>query len=253
MKKLERLSKIESMSQGGRYVTINEVVEKLGVSESTVRRDLAGLSRENMITVNGGGFIWNKHIGTYLQNIRKEEDKNFELKQQIAEHAATLFRDGDLVYIESGVTLRELVKRIPKNIRLTIVTPDLMVALELSNNLNVVTIILGGNLLPGGHTVAGDMAINNIQHMCFTKVFLSPHSITASGEIMFTNILMTTLRRYAIEHTQKIIVLANHTKFGSTGVFSDCNLCDVDMLITDYIPDDYKDKLSAITEISLIP
>lgn len=102
----ERLARILELLDKSGSVTVSELMEKLDTSESTIRRDLNYLDREDKLQkVRGGAILKNGTVFNSKDdevNLRKM--RNVDEKNQVAKYAASLIRPGDFVYLDAGTT-----------------------------------------------------------------------------------------------------------------------------------------------------
>ena len=248
IKKFERQQAIENIAKGRKYVQISDVTKELLVSESTIRRDIEEMENKGLLIRSQGSIIWNDRTSEYLENVYYRQDQNINTKKQLAIPAAQLIEPNDILFIDTGTTMMELAKNISDDMNITVVTNDIQVALILENKFNVSTLILGGFVKRGTHTVIGSMAERNLEGIYFQKVFLSPGGITEEG-FTFYNMQAMDVRLKVVNNAQQVIMVADSTKFGKRGFtfgfpFEKCNV-----LVTDFKDEDWIRKLSSDMKI----
>lgn len=141
--------------------------------------------------------------------------------------------DNDSIIIASGTTVMSLAKNIiPKN-GLTVITSALNVALELMKYPTVEVLQLGGLLRKSSSSVMGSYAENILSNFFCSKLFLGVDGIDLDFGLTTTNAMEAHLNRQMIAVSQKIIVLADSTKFGRRGFGKICGLDEIDQIITD--------------------
>lgn len=249
MRKFERFSAIEKLLKQHDYVLINDICTELQVSESTIRRDLEEMQRQNLLFRNQGAVIWNKENNAHMENIIYRQVQNIDQKKTIGELAASLIKPGDSLFIDAGTTMLEMVKCIDRNMPLTIVTNDLRIALEFENKYNASVVSLGGVLKPGTNTVTGPIAVRGLEGMHFNKMFISPAGITKEGEFMFYNMQALEERVKAKSATQELIAVMDSSKFDKSCFVTGFHFADCSVLVTDHISDEWRKMLSAQMQI----
>ena len=116
---------------------------------------------------------------------------------------------------------------------LTVLTASLNTALILSENPNIDVIQLGGTVRRSSSSVVGPIAEKMLADLTFTKLFLGVDGIDIEYGLTTTNINEASLNKQMIKAAQKIIVLADSSKFGRKGFGKICGIEDVDQIITD--------------------
>ena len=113
------------------------------------------------------------------------------------------------------------------------ITSALNVALELVQQPQIEVIQLGGLLRKSSSTVTGPYSENILQDVFCSKLFLGVDGIDLEFGLTTTSALEAHLNRQMIAASQKIIVLADSTKFGKRGFGKICGIDQVDHIITD--------------------
>lgn len=249
MKKFERQAAIAEMVKGHNYILITDIIKKLNASDATIRRDIKEMEERNLVTRNQGAVIWNdmqdeqhKELIFYRQN------QNVDIKKELGKYAASLVRQNDTLFIDTGTTMLELAKNL-EDIPLTVVTNDLPIAMELEKKYNINTIVLGGCVRRGTHTMIGSIALNNLKDFHFQKAFFSPAGIDKEGEFMFFNLYAMDVRQRAAASSEEIIMVADHSKFGRKGFIKGFGFSQCRFLVTNELNDDWKDYLEDKTEV----
>ena len=173
-RKLHILKKVNTEKS----VTVQELTDELGVSESTIRRDITALSREGkLIKVFGGAVALDEPPSSEELSVIVKESINKDEKLRIAKYAASLIMPGDYVFIDSGTTTEYMIDYI---------------------------------------TVVGADAILHIQKYHFTKGFFGTNGINIELGYTTPDVREALIKRVAIQNTQigSRFVLADHDKFG---------------------------------------
>lgn len=142
MENLDRLKDIVNFINKKKRITTKELSEKFGVTEQTVRSDLALLEREHkIIRVHGGA----KAIDTDISFDERLEE-NVPEKRRLGEYAASLVEEGDIIFLDGGTSMMYLIDALPKEIHLRIITASLPIADKCSQLINADIYCLGGML-----------------------------------------------------------------------------------------------------------
>lgn len=229
---------LKKLQQDGK-VNILELIEEMQVSGVTIRKDLKLLEDKNlMYRTRGGGALNNPYA--IDRPIVEKEFINSDVKKRIAHAALDLLGTTDSVMIGSGTTVFELAKILNPAGNLTVITPALKVGLELSNRAHTEVLQLGGMIRPNSSSVAGAHAIEVLNDISCSMLFLGADGIDIDFGISISNLTEATLNQKMIETAQTIVILADSTKFDRRGLGRICSLDQVHYIITD-------DKVSEAT------
>lgn len=221
---LEKL-KINSM------VTLTELIDYIGASESTIRRDLQLLHKEGKLKKVHGGAI---SIGdSYLKNdskvvLRQEINKNE--KKEIAKFASNLVEDEEMIYIDAGTTTEFMIDYlINKNI--TVVTNGIAHAKRLVDR-NIKTYILGGEIKGVTEAIVGVKAVKDLENYNFSKGFFGTNGVSIQTGCTTPDANEAMVKTEAIKKCKKAYVLADKSKFDECSFITFCTMDDV-IIITD--------------------
>lgn len=229
-------------------VSIQELCEEMNVSSVTIRKDLKILEEKNLLFRTKGGAS-NSNPYAIDRPILVKEFINSEEKNKIAKKAVEMIKDNDSIMIGSGTTAYALARHLNPTHPLTVITPALKVALELCNKSNIEVLQLGGLIRPNSSSVAGQYAMLILDDVSCGILFLGVDGIDLEFGITISNLTEATLNQKMLSTAQKVVILADNTKFGRRGLGKVCQLEDVDYIITDSkTPSNY---ISALEEIGI--
>ena len=229
-------------------VSVAELTEALGVSESTIRRDLLELSRSGSLKkVHGGATLTKKQFVSSEDTVSDKQDKNIDEKRLIAKYAAEQISDSDFVYIDAGTTTLCMIDYLPENLKASFVTNGISHAKMLSKR-NFRVVILGGQLKSTTEAVIGFVAAKNLQSYNFTKAFLGANGITETQGFSTPDSEEAFVKAAAIDRSFASYVLADSSKFGKVSSVSFATV-DRACIITDKKPDGNFEKLTVIKVI----
>ncbi|NGF58274.1 DeoR/GlpR transcriptional regulator [Parapedobacter sp. SGR-10] len=213
-------------------VSIADLCEEMNVSNVTIRKDLKVLEDKNLLfRIKGGASTNNPYA--IDRPILVKETINSDEKNRIAKAAVEMIEDNDSILIGSGTTAYAVARHLSPNHPLTVITPALKVALELCNKPNIEVLQLGGLIRSNSSSVAGQYAIRILDDVSCGVLFLGVDGIDLEFGITISNLTEATLNQKMLQTSQKVVVLADSTKFGRRGLGKVCNLEDVDYIITD--------------------
>lgn len=211
---------------------VQSLCKELNVSSVTIRKDLKLLEDKNLLFRTHGGATLNNPY-TVDKPVNEKEHLQSAEKMRIGALGAELIEDNDSIIIASGTTVLALARCIKPKGTLTVITSALNVALELVHNSNIEVIQLGGLLRKTSSSVAGPYSDNVLSNVFCSKLFLGVDGIDLEFGLTTTNASEAHLNRQMIDSSQKIIVLADSTKFGKRGFGRICGIEEVDHIITD--------------------
>lgn len=220
-------------------VRVSDLVQQLGVSDMTVRRDLDALARR--------GLVDKVHGGATVVGMQSSEEPDFDIKaareydekEQIAREAAALVRPGSAIALSAGTTTWTLSKHLVDIPDLTIVTNSLRVATYLHTAPGARTLVLTGGSPTPSDALVGPVADMVIRSLRFDVLFIGCHGMDAIGGLSTPNLAEAQTNRELIGHARTVVVTADHTKWGTVGLSTFADLDQVDVLVTDSgMPDD---------------
>jgi DeoR family fructose operon transcriptional repressor len=204
----------------------------LDVSEATIRRDLEWLEQEGIVERTHGGAILNQRINlepTYHNRTLR----NPEEKRKIGILAASLIKDGDIVFINSGTTTTQVIRNIQSNSDVTIITNNLSAAIELGE-VDFELILLGGSFQPKSNSVAGRFGIENLRQIYATKAFIGVDGISLKYGCTVPSNGEAEIVRLMLERTRgPVTILADHSKWGVVSNFEVAKIEEIHRFITD--------------------
>lgn len=214
---------------------ISELADVLDVSEMTVRRDIEVLAEQGLLEkVHGGAtVILEKNMVTeppfQSKSLREQLSKD-----AIALRAAEEINPGDSIALMGGSTVFAVAKLAAKIPRLTIVTNSLPVSDYLNREgLGDQTVILTGGLRTPTDSFVGAIAIDAFKSLNLDIAFMGTHGMDAKGGFSSPNLLEAETNRAVREKARKLVIVADHTKWGELGFSTFAELGDADLLITD--------------------
>jgi DeoR/GlpR family transcriptional regulator of sugar metabolism len=237
-------------------VRVSELVESLGVSDMTIRRDIAHLARK--------GLVARVHGGATAVTGRSAEEPTFatkaglrnEEKASIAVAAARLVSPGDSVALSAGTTTHAVALELRQIPDLTVVTNSLPVG----DAMNAVprpdrTVILTGGIRTPSDALVGPVAVSMLRSVHVDWLFLGVHGFDERAGLTSPNIVESETNRALIACARQVVVVADSSKWGVVGLSSMARLGDVDVLVTDdgLDPDAERGLRSRVRRLVLVP
>ncbi len=215
-------------------VRVADLVRALGVSDMTVRRDLELLQERGLIEKVHGGAAAIEGSSLFEPGFTVKSTLMEAEKGLIAASAAALVTPGTAIAISAGTTTFALAKRLTDVPGLTVLTNSVPVADVLYRDGRPdQTVILSGGVRTPSDALVGPFAVEVIRSLHVDSVFMGSHGMDARSGFSTPNILEAETNRALIEAGRRLIVLADHTKWGVIGISSVARLEDADTIITD--------------------
>ena len=227
-----RQARIRELFAAGPGVSVSELARTFGVSEMTVRRDLAALEGLSHIQRTHGGAVLTERMMLEF-DYRERREHNRPLKRAIAAAARKLIRPGQRLILDNGTTTLELAALLKDGQDITVITPSLAVASELQHAAGVEVILLGGVIRRGSPDLTGPVTEHCLQLFAADYAFQGADGIDANGAIYNIDLRLSAVDKVMRRVAQKSVVLADHTKIGVTALARSGTLADVDIFITD--------------------
>ena len=213
-------------------VSVSELSRQFNVSEVTIRKDLKHLEKKNILIRSRGGAIKHSLINVDL-SIYDRRRQNIKLKEVIGAAAAKMIFNGETILLDTGTTIMELAKHLPKKIDITVITNSVDITFRLAEHPNIRVLMPGGILRRNSLALVGEQAAESLRGFYCDKYFLSADGIDIQRGMMTTNIEEASLARINIRNSKKVIALIDSSKFLSKGITTIAPLSEVDTLITD--------------------
>ncbi|HOQ86994.1 MAG TPA: DeoR/GlpR family DNA-binding transcription regulator [Phycisphaerae bacterium] len=212
------------------FADLSVLVAELGVSESTIRRDLSQLEEEGIIRRTHGGAVFvSERFGAL--NYSARESAEVEQKTAIGKAAAELVGEGETILIDGGTTTFQVARHLATR-SLQVVTNSLPIANLLSSAPSIELIFVGGYIYPRTGVALGPIARQALASLHFSKVFMGAAGITADG-LYNANVLLVEAQEQMMRSADQVIVVADHTKFGRRSLAKMCGWDRIDRVVSD--------------------
>jgi DeoR/GlpR family transcriptional regulator of sugar metabolism len=231
----------EVRRRGG--VRVNELTRKLSVSDMTVRRDLDALARQGVIEKVHGGAVPVVEASTHEPGFEVKSTLELTAKEDIARVAATMAVPGSAIALSGGTTTYALAQHLLDVPELTVVTNSVRVADVFHTaqrsaatggpRAGAATVVLTGGVRTPSDSLVGPVADQAIGSLHFDVLFLGVHGISVEAGLSTPNLAEAETNRRFVHSARRVVVVADHTKWGTVGLSSFATLEQVDTLVTD--------------------
>lgn len=230
----ERRNQVVSLLDQQEYVDVAELARRFSLTEASVRRDLARLEADGLITRVRGGAVARRGArtgGFYAQALHEHTSE----KRAIGEAAASLIEPRSVVFCDSGTTVARAIGAIPRGVRsgLTLVTNSLAVIDEVSEWENPHVVSLGGLYLPEYACFVGPQAVASLQHLRGDVAILGCDGLTADAGMTIAHQLVAEVGTMMAQQARRIIAVADSSKVGRLGFAPFLPISSVSTLVTD--------------------
>ncbi|PRY14596.1 DeoR/GlpR family DNA-binding transcription regulator [Kineococcus rhizosphaerae] len=213
--------------------TVSELVERLGLSEATIRRDLVKLDDAGLLKrVHGGARPVDVRDDVYADLV----DRQAAPKEEIARAAAGRLRDGQSVLLDIGTTVGRVARYLHGR-PLTVITRNLAVYTELCEDPVVDLVLLGGQVRPAHRSLVGYLTEESLRQLRADVLLLGTSGIRRSGHSVDTVADEVPVKRAMISAADEVVLLADASKFPGSGTATVCDVGAYRHLITDVHPD----------------
>lgn len=230
----DRRDRLLELVRRSGFASLPDLVSAMDVSESTIRRDLDWLEENGKAKRTHGGVFYTGPAPK-LPHFDQRQNAALDQKQQIAQQAANLVDDGDTLLLDGGTTTYELAKHLVGR-PLQIVTNSLPVANLFTSSANTDLVFIGGYIHMRTGVSLGPYANDMIGDLNVHRAILSVAGINTNG-CYNSNLLLVETEKAMIRAADKVVVVADSTKFGKKSLAHICELSEMHTLVVD-------DKLS---------
>jgi len=192
---------------------VAEIVEQFSISEATARRDLETLAAAGKLQRVHGGALLLRQAPPEPPILQREAWQRDE-KQRIGQAVAGLIGDGETVFLGSGTTVLEVARNLKKRSNLTVITNSLPVLDTLSGEPEITLISLGGILRKSELSFIGHITEHSIRDLHADKVIIGIYAISLEHGLTNDYLPETMTDRAILQMGQKVVIAADHTKFG---------------------------------------
>lgn len=233
----KRIDKIRHKVESEGEVFVTDLSELYNVTEETIRRDLEKLKNEGVVTRTFGGAVLNTVSHKDHIHFFKRKSINLDAKQKIASLVAKNFSDVRNVMADNSTTVMEAMKLLKNNDNITTITFSAQIYQELDDT-KMTVISTGGRYDQDTLSFQGNLAKESISKYNVDVAFLSCKGLSFGSGLMDSTEGEAVLKTAMAKRANKVVLLADHTKFDQFAFVNFLNLDKVDCLITDEKPNE---------------
>jgi Transcriptional regulators of sugar metabolism len=232
MLKNDRHDKIIDILQKGNSIKISELAEMLGSSMMTIRRDLDKLEELGTVKRFHGGVSLARSENSQPSFYERIASSGEE-KRAIGAEAAKLVMPGAAVFFDAGTTPLAVLDFIPDDLPFTAITPGLLTAVKLCSKPMVNVYVIGGTVHKNSFSSTDYTAVEALKRFHADLAFISARSVVLPDGLYEVQMPLIEIKRTAVDASDKVVLLADSSKFKIKSMCKVCSMCDIDSVITD--------------------
>ena len=217
--------------------SVSELKDLFGVSEVTVRADLAALADRGLIVRTHGGAVLPEPAMKPLEpTFAARELSNVELKWRIGEAAAALIQNGQSVVLDASTTALQIARVLRRRESLhdvTVITNGVHTALELLDLPGISTILTGGQLRAPAVSLTGSLASDLLARVHASLGFFGARGLTLSQGLTDINLQEVEMKAAMAAVCERVVAVVDHTKLGQLGLATFVSRQQLALVITD--------------------
>ncbi len=236
-KKQRRFETILAELRRNGSISVEELSAALEVSVVTIRRDLDELEQQGVLNRTHGGAVPG-HPAFYepFKNNRsfmEQVTRLAEEKRRIGQAAAQMIGSGETIAITPGTTTAEIIRVLPLNANITVVTNTVNIAMELSKRKDIDVYVIGGHLRGDWFSLVGGNAARDLDHLLIHTLFVGADGLDAEWGASCHNAEEADLNARLLSRARRRIAVVDHTKLGKVANWRICDTSSIHSIVTD--------------------
>lgn len=212
-------------------VTVKDMAKRFGVSEMTIRRDFHGMEEQGLVTIHyGGASLRNTHPG--FPSFSARQEKLYQNKLKIAKTAASLIKEGDVIFLDTSTTILLMLRYLP-DVHLTVITNSLPVVQQLCSNTHICLYLTSGMYQEQYGGPLDYSTAEYVSRFHYSKAFFGASAVDATFGASATQEIESAIKRCVWTNASESYLLADHTKFGKKNLIRYNEVKDYQLILTD--------------------
>lgn len=225
----KRFEEIKRLLAQRKELSIEDIMQAVGVSRDTARRDVVALVAAGVGRRTRGGIV-SPTFGHTIPSYSERLNRFSEAKTAMAQTALQLIRPGGVYFIDDSTTLLKLSQSISAPV--TVYTHSLDNAIALAVKTSVTLRVVGGVLNHHGRFFFGPATIPTLSSVAFDAAFIGAAAIAPDG-VFFPYADDAAVKAALAAVAQEVVVVSEAQKFADRAPYRGFTLDAVDTLITD--------------------
>lgn len=215
-------------------VSVNDIADRFDVTTETVRRDLSALERLGLVRRVHGGAVPASALAVIEAGLGERDQSNTEAKDRIADAAVDLLPpNGATVLLDAGSTTSRLARRLPHDLRLSVVTHAVPVAARLAGAANVDLHLLPGRVRATTQAAVGADTVVAIERLRADVAFVGTNGLSVGHGLSTPDRDEAATKRAMVAAARRVVCLADSSKVGTEASVRFAELAEVDVVVTD--------------------
>ncbi len=211
MRSVERRDELMRLVRDRGYVNVTDAATEIGVDTSTIRRDLARLDGLGLVERSHGGAIPVRDEAEVPYHVKI--GKRVAEKEAIGAYVAGSIGDGASLMLDSGSTSLMVARALSEHHDITVITPDIRVAGELSARSDVRLIVPGGEVLASTYTLLSQEAVESLRRYHVDVAVICADAVDPDG-VTNMNGAVVPIKRAMIENSRRSVLAVDSSKMG---------------------------------------
>jgi DeoR family transcriptional regulator of aga operon len=203
---------LESVNRDGRAL-VGELARRFDTSEVTIRKDLEILHAHGLVHRTHGGALPSRETALADPTLREKERLHRKEKQRIAQAAAAMVNEGQVVVLDSGTTTTAIARALRRFRNLTVVTNSVNIAAELAGT-ELDVILTGGTLRKNSFSLVGPIAEDTLRRLNADILFLGVDGFDVHYGLSTPNLLEAKVNRVMVDISRTVVAVCDSSKFG---------------------------------------
>ncbi|MCU1297599.1 MAG: DeoR/GlpR transcriptional regulator [Acidobacteriaceae bacterium] len=203
---------LELLNRDGR-VLVTELADRFETSQVTIRKDLEVLHEQRQVHRTHGGALPAREGALEDPTLREKEQLHRKEKLHIAEAAARMVKEGQVVILDSGTTTTAIARALREFHTLTVVTNAVNIVTELAGT-SIDVILTGGTLRTNSFSLVGPIAEDTLRHLSADLLFLGMDGFDVNYGLSTPNLLESKVNRVMLEVSKRTVAACDSSKFG---------------------------------------
>ena len=236
MAQKDRVFQILDLIRAKQKVSVSELSAKFGVTGETIRRDLERLEREGYVARTYGGAVLIQQPPGHV-NYTERAVQNVEAKIEMGELTASILPSSGAIGCDASTTVLSMIPYIKDNPGITLLTNSIRILNDFMYD-KIRIISTGGNLRSRTQSLQGEAVSRSMEDYFLDVCVLSCRSLDLENGIYEGDEEEAYFKNIMVEHSRRVIIVADHTKFNKTSLIRTHSYDKVDVLVTDRKPSD---------------
>ena len=244
MPRSARLNSISQIIKLSKRVSVEDLSTKFNVTPETIRRDLTDLEAKGIVTRTYGGAVINEARVIENSSFLLRMQHHQEEKRIIAGLAHDLIPKHCVIAADASSTVFEAVRTLQNEKDITLLTNSTHIVSAFTNS-PIQIVSTGGTVNNSTFSMQGSITRNVLKTFYVDVALLSCKALSVSGGVFDSNEEEAEIKKLMIERAQKVILLADHSKFDHVAFVRLMHFADIHTLVTDREPSqDFRDVLT---------